>query len=49
MLQTKVAERLKTHILCSITFFQKSCHLRENFDKYGSVGETTDDNIILDN
>jgi len=25
--QTKFVETIKTHILCSITFFRKSCHL----------------------
>ena len=46
MLQTKVAETVKTHILCSITFPQKSYHLWENVEKYGAVRQATDDNII---
>ena len=25
MFQTKVIEKIKTHILCSVTFFRKSC------------------------
>jgi hypothetical protein len=28
MLQTKVAEKIKTSILCAIMFFQKSCDFR---------------------
>jgi len=27
MFQTKVVEKIKTHILCSQHLFQKSCHL----------------------
>jgi len=27
MFQIKVVEEIKTHILCSATIFQKSCHL----------------------
>jgi len=29
MIQTKVVEKIKTHILCSITFFRKSCRLHK--------------------
>jgi hypothetical protein len=33
--QTKVAEKLKTHILCPITFFlRKSCIVWDNVEKY---------------
>jgi len=28
MFQAKVVEKMKTHILCSIIFFFKSCHLQ---------------------
>jgi hypothetical protein len=28
--QTKVVEKIKTHILCSVTFFFKSCHFWAN-------------------
>ena len=51
MLQTKVAEKIKTHILCSITLFfwevggGVSCDLRGNMEKHGRTGEATDDNI----
>jgi hypothetical protein len=31
----KVVEKIKTHILCSIIFFRKSCPLWDNVEKYG--------------
>jgi hypothetical protein len=36
---TKVAEKIKTHILCSVTFFLKSCLLWDNFEKCGGATE----------
>jgi hypothetical protein len=42
MFQTKVVEKIKTHILCSITFFWKS----DNVEKYGRARQAKDDNII---
>jgi hypothetical protein len=42
MFQTKVVEKIKTHILCSKTVFSKSCPLRD-VEKYGTEGEATDD------
>jgi len=33
MFQTKVAEKIKTHILCSVTFSRNSCRLRDNVEK----------------
>jgi hypothetical protein len=42
----KIVEKIKTHILCSINFSQKSCRLSDNVEKYGREGEATDDNII---
>jgi len=35
MFQTKVAEKIKTHILCSVTFlfFLVSCRLWDNWEK----------------
>ena len=38
--------KIKTHILCSITFFRNSCLLCDNVEKYNTAGQTTDDNII---
>jgi hypothetical protein len=46
MFQTKVVENIKTHILCSVTFVRKSCRLWDNVEKYGSIGQVTDKNII---
>jgi len=33
MLQAEVAEKIKTHILCSVTFSRKSCRLWVNVEK----------------
>jgi len=46
MFQTKVVEKIKTNILCSVTFFRKSRCLWDNVEKYGRAGQVTDDNII---
>jgi hypothetical protein len=46
MFQTKVVDKIKTHILCSIIFFRKSCCLWFNVEKYGTDRQATDDNII---
>jgi hypothetical protein len=46
MFQTNVVEKIKTHILCSITFsFQKSCTLWGNVEKYCTAGQATDNNM----
>jgi len=45
MFQTKVVEKIKTHILCSITFFRKSCRLGDNIEKYCTAGKPTDNNM----
>jgi len=31
---TKIVENIKTHILCSVTFFRKSYRLQDNVEKY---------------
>ena len=46
MFQTKVVEKIKTHILCSVTFFWKSCRLWDNVEIYCRTRQGTDDNII---
>jgi hypothetical protein len=46
MFQTKVVDKIKTHILCSITFSRKSYRLWDNVEKYGTARQATDDNII---
>jgi len=33
MFQTKVVQKLETHILCSMTIFRKSCRLWDNVEK----------------
>jgi len=38
-------EKIKTHILCLISFFRNSCHLWDNVEKYYRVGEARDDNM----
>jgi len=43
---TKVVEEIKTHILCSVTCFQKLYRLWENVEKYCTTGQTTDDNMV---
>ena len=45
--QTKVVEKTKPHILCSVTFFffRKSCCLWDNVVEYCRAGEATDDNM----
>ena len=42
----EVVEKIKTHILWSITFLWKSCHLPDNVEKYTKVRQATDDNIM---
>jgi hypothetical protein len=39
MFQTKVAEKLKIHILCPLTFVRKSCILWNNVEKYCRAGQ----------
>ena len=43
MFQTKVVEKIKTHILCSILIFRK---LYRNVEECGRARQVTDDNII---
>jgi hypothetical protein len=40
MFRTKVVEKIKTHILCSVTLFRKSCRLWDNVEKYGTARQT---------
>jgi hypothetical protein len=46
MFQTKVVGKIKTHILCSITFSRKSCSLWNSVEKYGTTRQATGDNIV---
>ena len=46
MFQTKVVEKLKTHILCSVTFIsRKLCRLWDNVEKFCRAGQGTDGNM----
>jgi len=42
----KVSERIKTHILCSISFFPKIVPFMRYMEKYYRTRQTTDENII---
>jgi len=41
MFQTKVVEKIKTHILCSVNVFLKSRCLRDNVENLGTAGQAT--------
>jgi len=43
MFQTKIVQKIKTHILCSVTVFLKSCRLWDNVEKFCRAGQDTDD------
>jgi hypothetical protein len=43
--QITVVEKIKTHILCLITFFPKSYRLWYNVEKYVGAREAADDNM----
>jgi hypothetical protein len=45
MFQTNVVEKIKTHILCSVTFFRKSCRLWDNVEKHGRARQAIDNRI----
>ena len=45
MFQTKVVEKIKTHILCSVTFSRKSYRLWDNVGKYSTDVAATDDSM----
>jgi len=43
MFEAKVVEKIKTHILYSVTVFRKPSCLWDNVEKYGRAGQATDD------
>ena len=50
----KFVVKIKTHILCSVTFFRKSFRARDNVEKFYTFGQATGDNMppahyMLDN
>jgi hypothetical protein len=42
--QTKLVQKIKTHVLYSVTFFRKSYFLWDNVEKYFPSGQATDEN-----
>jgi len=54
MFQIIVVEKIRSHILCSVTVFRKPCRLWDNVEKYCRDGQATDGNVgsahcVLDN
>jgi hypothetical protein len=47
MFETKVVEKIKTHILCSTTFSRIWYHLCDNVEKYGTAKQATDGNLSV--
>ena len=45
MFQTKVVQKIKTRILCSVTFPRKSYRLWDNMGKYCRAGQDIDGNM----
>jgi hypothetical protein len=43
--QTKVVEKIKIHILFSVTLYRKSHRLWDNVEKYGEAREAVDGNM----
>jgi len=43
--QRKLVEKIRTHILCSMTFL-KSCRLWDNVKKYSRTGQATDEDMM---
>jgi len=46
MFQTKAVEKIKTHILCSVTFFSKIVPFIRYVEKYYRSGQATDENVV---
>jgi len=47
MSQTKVVQKIKTHILCPANFFSKIVPFRDKVEKYGGVRHATNDKMAL--
>ena len=45
MFQAQFVEKIKTHILCSVTFFPKIVSLWDNVEKYCRTRQATSDSI----
>jgi hypothetical protein len=49
MYQTKLVDKIKTHILCPVTFFfPKIASFLNNEEKYSRAGQATDNNMAHD-
>jgi hypothetical protein len=47
MFWMKVVEKIKTYIICLVTFFSENCAICEVIlKKYGIAGQPTDDTVI---
>jgi hypothetical protein len=46
MFHIQFVDKIKTRILCSVTFFQQPSPLWHNVEKYGTAGQATDDKIV---
>ena len=46
MFQTKIVEKIKTHIYVTYRFFLKPFRLWDNVKKCGTAGQATDDNMV---
>jgi hypothetical protein len=47
MFHTIAVQQTKTYILCSLTFFRKSCHLLDNVVKVGTAEQATDGDTAI--
>jgi hypothetical protein len=45
MFQTKFVEKIKIHILRSVTFSRKSSRLLDNVEKHGTAGQAAEDKV----
>jgi len=43
----QIVEKIETHILCSVTFFRKSCCVWDNVEEYCRTGQATDENMAI--
>jgi len=39
-------EKIKGHVICSVTFFRKWCHLRDNVEKCGRARYAAEDTAV---
>jgi len=46
MFPPKVVQKIKTHVLCSVTFFENCAVYGITFKKLSTAGQATNENII---